>query len=176
MEEIVRRAAIILGVETDRAGVEEIARRARGTPRVALRLLRRVRDFASAAVLNTAVGVSLGATTLIAGFAFGMLMTIIPILPGGLCGAQVRCGKRFAHRQQADHARRPVGCFFRPGNAGAHIRETSCYICHPDSLNGTDPRVKLDACRLSDACQPRAPITRTPLSQTGTFRSTHGYY
>ncbi|PKM97257.1 MAG: hypothetical protein CVU79_09260 [Elusimicrobia bacterium HGW-Elusimicrobia-3] len=31
-----------------------------------------------------AVGVSLGATTLIAGFAFGMLMTIIPILPGGL--------------------------------------------------------------------------------------------
>jgi len=46
MEEIVRRAAMILGVETDRAGVEEIARRARGTPRVALRLLRRVRDFA----------------------------------------------------------------------------------------------------------------------------------
>lgn len=31
-----------------------------------------------------AVGISLGATTLIAGFAFGMLMTIIPILPGGL--------------------------------------------------------------------------------------------
>jgi len=31
-----------------------------------------------------AVGVSLGATTLIAGFSFGMLMTIIPILPGGL--------------------------------------------------------------------------------------------
>jgi uncharacterized protein (TIRG00374 family) len=31
-----------------------------------------------------AVGVSLGATTLVAGFAFGMLMTIIPILPGGL--------------------------------------------------------------------------------------------
>ncbi|MDA8132872.1 MAG: lysylphosphatidylglycerol synthase transmembrane domain-containing protein [Elusimicrobia bacterium] len=31
-----------------------------------------------------AVGVSLGASTLIAGFAFGMLMTIIPILPGGL--------------------------------------------------------------------------------------------
>jgi hypothetical protein len=31
-----------------------------------------------------AVGISLGATTLVAGFAFGMLMTIIPILPGGL--------------------------------------------------------------------------------------------
>ncbi len=31
-----------------------------------------------------AVGVSLGAATLVAGFAFGMLMTIIPILPGGL--------------------------------------------------------------------------------------------
>lgn len=31
-----------------------------------------------------AVGVSLGAATLLAGFSFGMLMTIIPILPGGL--------------------------------------------------------------------------------------------
>ena len=33
-------------VEVDTSGIEEIARRARGTPRVALRLLRRVRDFA----------------------------------------------------------------------------------------------------------------------------------
>jgi len=46
MEMIVRRAAEKLKVPIDDDGVAEIARRARGTPRVALRLLRRVRDFA----------------------------------------------------------------------------------------------------------------------------------
>jgi Holliday junction DNA helicase RuvB len=46
MTAIVSRAAAVLGVETDPEGVDEIARRGRGTPRVALRLLRRVRDFA----------------------------------------------------------------------------------------------------------------------------------
>jgi Holliday junction DNA helicase RuvB len=46
MNEIVVRAARVLGVEVEPAGVEEIAQRGRGTPRVALRLLRRVRDFA----------------------------------------------------------------------------------------------------------------------------------
>jgi Holliday junction DNA helicase RuvB len=46
MESIVARSARILGVEIDPAGIQEIARRARGTPRVANRLLRRVRDFA----------------------------------------------------------------------------------------------------------------------------------
>lgn len=46
MEAIVRRAAWVLRVEIDDAGTAEIARRGRGTPRVGLRLLRRVRDFA----------------------------------------------------------------------------------------------------------------------------------
>jgi Holliday junction DNA helicase RuvB len=46
MRSIVQRAAGILKVEAEPDGVEEIAHRARGTPRVALRLLRRVRDFA----------------------------------------------------------------------------------------------------------------------------------
>ena len=46
MEAIVRRGAWVLEVEIDDAGAAEIARRGRGTPRVALRLLRRVRDFA----------------------------------------------------------------------------------------------------------------------------------
>jgi len=46
IEEIVRRSARILGVEIDKGGVVEIARRARGTPRVANRLLKRVRDYA----------------------------------------------------------------------------------------------------------------------------------
>jgi holliday junction DNA helicase RuvB len=43
---IVRRSAGILAVDTDDEGAAEIARRSRGTPRVANRLLRRVRDFA----------------------------------------------------------------------------------------------------------------------------------
>src|SRR6188768_919402 len=46
LEAIVERAARILGVEIDRDGAWEIARRSRGTPRIANRLLRRVRDFA----------------------------------------------------------------------------------------------------------------------------------
>ncbi len=46
MEAIVRRSARILGVGIDEGGVREIARRARGTPRVANRLLKRVRDYA----------------------------------------------------------------------------------------------------------------------------------
>ena len=43
---IVRRAATIIGVEIDKLGAIEIAKRARGTPRIANRLLRRVRDYA----------------------------------------------------------------------------------------------------------------------------------
>ena len=46
MQSIVNRAAGMLKVEVDQGGIEEVARRARGTPRVALRLLRRVRDYA----------------------------------------------------------------------------------------------------------------------------------
>jgi Holliday junction DNA helicase RuvB len=46
MRAIVSRAAAVLGVEADPQGVDEIAQRGRGTPRVALRLLRRVRDYA----------------------------------------------------------------------------------------------------------------------------------
>lgn len=43
---IVKRSAGVLGVEIDDAGAMEIARRSRGTPRLANRLLKRVRDFA----------------------------------------------------------------------------------------------------------------------------------
>ena len=45
LQAIVERAAGILGVEIDRDGAWEIARRSRGTPRIANRLLRRVRDY-----------------------------------------------------------------------------------------------------------------------------------
>jgi len=43
---IIRRSAKILNIEMDETGAEEIARRCRGTPRIANRLLRRARDFA----------------------------------------------------------------------------------------------------------------------------------
>ena len=46
LQAIVERAAGILGVEIDADGAWEIARRSRGTPRIANRLLRRVRDYA----------------------------------------------------------------------------------------------------------------------------------
>jgi Holliday junction DNA helicase RuvB len=46
LSRIIRRSASILGVSIDDAGTTAIAQRARGTPRVANRLLRRVRDFA----------------------------------------------------------------------------------------------------------------------------------
>ena len=46
MRAIVKRAAGVLGVQAEAGGIDEIAQRGRGTPRVALRLLRRVRDFA----------------------------------------------------------------------------------------------------------------------------------
>src|SRR5579871_2738187 len=43
---VIERSSEILGIEIDDAGAEELASRARGTPRIANRLLRRVRDFA----------------------------------------------------------------------------------------------------------------------------------
>ena len=46
LEEVVRRSAASLSIRIDPAGWKEIARRSRGTPRIANRLLRRVRDFA----------------------------------------------------------------------------------------------------------------------------------
>jgi Holliday junction DNA helicase RuvB len=46
LEQIVTRSAHILGVPMEPAGAAEVARRSRGTPRVANRLLRRVRDYA----------------------------------------------------------------------------------------------------------------------------------
>jgi Holliday junction DNA helicase RuvB len=46
LEEVVRRSARTLSIPIDDEGAKEIARRSRGTPRVANRLLRRVRDFA----------------------------------------------------------------------------------------------------------------------------------
>lgn len=58
LRSIVQRAAGVLGVDITPEGAEQIARRSRGTPRIANRLLRRVRDFAQvrkAGTINTEV-------------------------------------------------------------------------------------------------------------------------
>ncbi|MCF6346522.1 MAG: Holliday junction branch migration DNA helicase RuvB [Thiomicrorhabdus sp.] len=46
LTQIITRSAQILGIDTQETGAQEIARRSRGTPRIANRLLRRVRDYA----------------------------------------------------------------------------------------------------------------------------------
>ena len=56
LAEIVTRSAAKLGVEVDGAGALEIARRARGTPRIANNLLRRVRDYAQVKADNRITG------------------------------------------------------------------------------------------------------------------------
>src|SRR6059036_2141686 len=53
LEEIIRRSAKILNVPIDEAAAAEIARRARGTPRIVNRLLRRVRDYAQVRAAGT---------------------------------------------------------------------------------------------------------------------------
>lgn len=45
LEQIIRRSAGILGIESDEESITEMARRSRGTPRVANRILKRIRDF-----------------------------------------------------------------------------------------------------------------------------------
>lgn len=53
LAQIIRRSSIVLGNQIEESSVYELARRSRGTPRIANRLLRRVRDFAQ--VLNDGV-------------------------------------------------------------------------------------------------------------------------
>lgn len=65
LEKIISRAARILGVEVEPEGTFEIARRARGTPRIANRLLRRARDFAQVSGSNR-ITLDIARTTLAA--------------------------------------------------------------------------------------------------------------
>lgn len=53
LQRVIERASDLLAIPIDKEGSHEIARRARGTPRIAIRLLRRVRDFAHAGGDNT---------------------------------------------------------------------------------------------------------------------------
>ena len=94
MEEIVRRSARILDVPIVNDAVAEIARRSRGTPRIANRLLRRVRDFAQVRADGTiTLDVALAALKLLEVDAYGfdevdrkLLRTIIDKFGGGPVG------------------------------------------------------------------------------------------
>jgi holliday junction DNA helicase RuvB len=96
LAEIVTRSARILGVAVDASGADEIARRARGTPRIANRLLRRVRDYADVkAEGRVTAGVALAALGLEGVDHIGLdeldrsfLKTIIQTYNGGPVGVE----------------------------------------------------------------------------------------
>ncbi|MCI0420663.1 MAG: Holliday junction branch migration DNA helicase RuvB, partial [Acidobacteria bacterium] len=91
---ILKRSAAILEIQIDDSGAEEIARRSRGTPRVANRLLRRVRDYAQVkadGVITLAVANDCLAMLAIDGHGFEemdkkLLRTIIEKFSGGPVG------------------------------------------------------------------------------------------
>ena len=64
LKKIITRAARILGIDIEDSGAEEIARRSRGTPRIANRLLKRIRDFAQ--VQGSAITADIAAEALAA--------------------------------------------------------------------------------------------------------------
>jgi holliday junction DNA helicase RuvB len=94
LELIVKRAARIFGIAIDVAGAQEIARRSRGTPRIANRLLRRVRDYAQVAANGIITSeVANSALELLEVDSFGldktdrtMLLSIIQKFRGGPVG------------------------------------------------------------------------------------------
>ena len=96
LTQIVTRAAKIIGVSCDVEGASEIARRSRGTPRIANRLLRRVRDFAEIrADGNVSAAVARDALAMLNVDAEGfdaldrrMLHTIIEFFDGGPVGVE----------------------------------------------------------------------------------------
>src|SRR5581483_6178641 len=96
LTEIVTRSARLLGVRIDAEGAQEIAARSRGTPRIANRILRRVRDFAQVNEAATVTReVALGALELLEIDACGfdrmdraILAAVIDVFDGGPVGVE----------------------------------------------------------------------------------------
>jgi len=94
LKQIITRSAEVLHIETDEDGAGEIARRSRGTPRIANRLLKRVRDFAQVKYGGTiTLGAANDALNLLEVDKMGldsidqkMLLTIIEKFAGGPVG------------------------------------------------------------------------------------------
>ena len=96
LAEIIQRSAHLLKVRIDEAGAAELAARARGTPRIANRLLRRVRDFSEVNAVSVVTSeVALGALELLEIDACGfdkmdraILSAIIDKFDGGPVGVE----------------------------------------------------------------------------------------
>jgi Holliday junction DNA helicase RuvB len=96
LEQVVRRAARLLALDVTAEGAREVAKRSRGTPRIAGRLLRRVRDFAEAAdAVSVDAGVADRALTRMEVDRLGLdamdrryLMMIADIYRGGPVGVE----------------------------------------------------------------------------------------
>lgn len=96
LKEIVTRSADILGIGIDGGGAGEIASRSRGTPRIANRLLKRVRDFAEIKadgnITETVAGEALGRMEVdslgLDAIDKRMLMTVIRLYDGGPVGLE----------------------------------------------------------------------------------------
>ncbi len=96
LSQVVRRSAEILGIVVDPDGASEIARRSRGTPRIANRLLRRVRDFAQVRADGTVtVGVARAALEFegvdhlgLDGLDRELLRTLVAVYGGGPTGIE----------------------------------------------------------------------------------------
>jgi len=92
----VLRSAKILGIEAEPGGAREIARRARGTPRIANRLLRRVRDYAAVKAEGHITGEVAAAALRLEGvdeiglddLDRSLLTTIIRVYKGGPVGVE----------------------------------------------------------------------------------------
>jgi holliday junction DNA helicase RuvB len=96
LEDIVRRGARVLGVDMSPDGAAEIARRSRGTPRIANRLLRRVRDYAQVkAAGRITLGVTVEALQMLEVDSIGLdkmdtmlVLTLIEKFSGGPVGVE----------------------------------------------------------------------------------------
>ena len=96
LTDLLQRSAVILGVAGEQDGIAEIARRSRGTPRIANRLLRRVRDYAQVkAAGRITLGVTVEALQMLEVDSIGLdkmdtmlVLTLIEKFSGGPVGVE----------------------------------------------------------------------------------------
>ncbi len=142
LEQIVVRSASILQVPMDDAGASEIARRSRGTPRVANRLLRRVRDYAQVrADGRISAEVADAALARLNVDEFGLdemdariLTTIIEKFAGGPGGTRHRRGRG---RRGRGHTGGRVRALSHP--AGVPATNAAWPLRHPARLSAVRP-------------------------------------
>ena len=158
LERVVTRGARVLAAPISPDGAHEIARRARGTPRIAGRLLRRVRDFAS-----------VGGAPIIDATLADKALTALEVDSEGLDSldrrylACIAKGARRRPRRHRDHCRRAVGAARRAGgdrravSAAAGLHQPHPARPHHDAQGLQAPRHVGAAAHVQPA---RRPIRR----------------